>query len=376
MLLTHTPFLLSQAVTYSAHTAAAGAMSHNVSIMHQVSRNVSECSLRGGVLLHQRVGCALLVMLSVLLAAACSGSGELLYFTSDRDGNLDIYSVDPGEGTETNLTRTSDMDETSSRVSPNGKSVAFVSRSGDEAAVEVMRSDGSDRTLLSPRSGVQVGPRWSPDSGRLAYVDREAGPSIVVAAADGTERAQLTTLPGDDLGDWSDDGEAVAFTVMEGADRGIYTRNPDGVNEVRLTDKPDYSPVWAPRFRRIAFLSTRDDNPEIYLMDADGSNIVRLTRTGAAEYDISWSPDGRKLLFVSERHGNPEIYVQDPDDAEPTRLTRNNARDIQPVWSPDGERIAFVSYLYGNAEIFVMDADGANQVRVTNNPAEDTSPAW
>ena len=319
---------------------------------------------------------ALLWALFVLLASACSGSGDLVYFTSDRDGNLDIYSVAPGEGDETNLTRTGGMDETSPRLSPNGKALAFVSRSGEEAAVEVMRSDGSDRTLVSPRSGVQIGPRWSPDSGRLAYVDREAGPSIVVASADGTERAQLTTLPGDEVGDWSDDGEAVAFAVMEGADRGIYTRNPDGVNEVRLTDKPDYSPVWAPRFRRIAFLSTRDGNPEIYLMDGDGSNTVRLTRTGAAEYGISWSPDGRKLLFVSERHGNPEIYVQDPDDAEPTRLTRNNARDIQPVWSPDGERIAFVSYLHGNAEIFVMDADGEKQVRVTNNPAEDTSPAW
>ena len=320
--------------------------------------------------------CALLVVLSVLLAVACSGSGDLIYFTSDRDGNLDIYSVDLDEGGETNLTRTSDMDETSPRVSPNGKALAFVSRSGDEAAVEVMRSDGSDRTLVSRRSGVHGGPRWSPDSGRLAYEDRGADPSIFVAAADGTERAQLTTLPGDELGDWSDDGQAVTFAVLEGADRGIYIRNPDGVNEVRLTDKPDYSPVWASRFRRIAFLSSRDDNPEIYLMDADGSNIVRLTRTGAAEYDISWSPDGRRLLFVSERHGNPEIYIQDPDDAEPTRLTSNNARDIQPVWSPDGERIAFVSYLYGNAEIFVMDADGGNQVRVTNNPAEDTSPAW
>ena len=315
-------------------------------------------------------------MLLVLLASACSGSGDLIYFTSDRDGNLDIYSVDVGEGEETNLTNTGDIDETSPMVSPDGESVAFVSTSGGNVAVEVMRSDGSDRTLVSPQSGVHDGPRWSPDSDRIAYVDRQAGPSIFVVAADGTDPAKLTTLPGDDLGDWSDDGQSVAFAVVGGPEPGIYIRNPDGVNEVRLTDKPDYSPVWAPRFRRLAFLSTRDDNPEIYLVDTDGSNIVRLTRTGGAEYDISWSPDGRKLLFVSERHGNPEIYVQDPDESEPTRLTRNSTRDIQPVWSPDGERIAFVSYLYGNAEIFVMDADGGNQVRVTNNPAEDTSPAW
>ena len=100
-----------------------------------------------------------------------------------------------------------------------------------------MRSDGSDRALVSPHPGVHDGPRWSPDSDRLAYVDRGADPSIFVADADGTKRTQLTTLPGDDLGDWSDDGLAVAFAVQEGPDPGIYIRNPDGVNEVRLTDK-------------------------------------------------------------------------------------------------------------------------------------------
>ena len=165
-----------------------------------MSRKVSERRERGGVLIHRRVGCTFLWALLVLLASACSGSGDLIYFTSDRDGNLDIYSVDVGEGVETNMTNTGDVDETSPMVSPDGKSVAFVSKSGEDTAVEIMLSDGSERKLVSPHSGVQDGPRWSPDSDRLAYVDHGADPSIFVAAADGTKRTQLTTLPGDDLG--------------------------------------------------------------------------------------------------------------------------------------------------------------------------------
>ena len=160
-----------------------------------MSRNVSEWRARGGVLIQRGVGCALLWALSVLLASACSGSGDLIYYTSDRDGSLDIYSVDLGEGDETNLTRTNDVDETSPEVSPNGKSVAFVSRTGRDTAVEVMRSDGSDRALVSPHPGVHDGPRWSPDSDRLAYVDRGDGPSIFVAAADGTDPSQADDPP-------------------------------------------------------------------------------------------------------------------------------------------------------------------------------------
>ena len=143
--------------------------------------------------------CALLWALLVLLASACSGSGDLIYFTSDRDGNLDIYSVDLGEGDETNLTRTSDMDETSPRVSPNGKSVAFVSRSGEDTAAEVMRSDGSDRTLVSPRSGVHGGPVWSPDGERIAFVSYLYGNAeIFVMDADGGNQVRVTNNPAED----------------------------------------------------------------------------------------------------------------------------------------------------------------------------------
>jgi Tol biopolymer transport system component len=78
-------------------------------------------------------------------------------------------------------------------------------------------------------------------------------------------------------------------------------------------------------------------------MNADGSNVKRLTNNLSDDYGPKWSPDGRKILFDSERDGNREVYVMDADGGNQTRLTRNNATDSATSWSPDGSQIAFAS---------------------------------
>ena len=79
-----------------------------------------------------------------------------------------------------------------------------------------------------------------------------------------------------------------------------------------------------------------------------------------------------KIAFISNRDGNDEIYVMNADGSNQTRLTNNPAM-IRPSFSPDGSKIAFVSNRDGNYEIYVMNADGSNQTRLTNNPATDVS---
>jgi len=80
------------------------------------------------------------------------------------------------------------------------------------------------------------------------------------------------------------------------------------------------------------------------VMDADGSNQTRLTRDPADDSGPAWSPDGSRIAFMSYRDRNDEIYVMDADGSNQTRLTRDLANDIGPAWSPDGSRIAFESY--------------------------------
>ncbi len=170
----------------------------------------------------------------------------------------------------------------------------------------------------------------------------------------------------------------IAFSSNRDGNDEIYVMNPDGSEQVRLTNNAaaDNSPVWSPDGARIAFYSNRDGNNEIYVMNADGANQVRLTNNAAADDLPVWSPNGGRIAFLSNRDGNLEIYVMNADGGNQVRLTNNATLDDLPAWSPDGNRIAFLSNRDGNLEIYVMNADGTNQVRLTNNAAADNFPVW
>ena len=141
---------------------------------------------------------------------------------------------------------------------------------------------------------------------------------------------------------------------------------------------------------QIAFVSNRDGNPEIYVMDADGGNLRRLTNNPARDYAPSWSSDGKRIAFISDRDGHArrripgwfafEIYVMDADGGNQQNLTNHPSDDRSPSWSPDGTRIVFQSDRDNdrghNIEIYVMAADGSNQLNLTNNLTMDEDPSW
>ena len=143
---------------------------------------------------------------------------------------------------------------------------------------------------------------------------------------------------------------------------------------------------------QIAFVSDREGNPEIYVMDINGGNQRNLTNHPDRDRDPSWSPDGKRIAFVSDRDGHfradmpdtpsYEIYVMDADGGSQQNLTNNPHDDRGPAWSPDGKRIVFTSRReknqdgHFNLEIYVMDDDGRNQQNLTNNPNEDRYPSW
>ena len=170
----------------------------------------------------------------------------------------------------------------------------------------------------------------------------------------------------------------IAFRSNRDGNWEIYVMNADGSNVTRLANHPEgnESPAWSPDGRRIAFNSYRDGNLDIYVMNADGSNVTRLTNHPEGNGSPAWSPDGRRIAFTSYRDGNLDIYVMNADGSNVTRLTNHPEGNGSPAWSPDGRRIAFTSYRDGNWEIYVMNADGSNVTRLTNHPEQDTSPAW
>ena len=206
--------------------------------------------------------------------------------------------------------------------------------------LEVLRTSGEERTQVFSGGGEITHPKWGPDSDRLAYaLAQESGNAVYVSDSEGEESVLLSKVAADEVGGWSPEGDFVVFSVRDGAEQGLYVRNPEGVNEFRRTQSPDYGAVWSHDSRYIAFLSTRDGNSEIYVVDPEEGEEIRVTDSEAPEYDLSWSPNGKRLLFVTERDGNAEIYVVEikdrgmPDNL--TRLTHNELRDEQPTWSPN-----------------------------------------
>ncbi len=189
----------------------------------------------------------------------------------------------------------------------------------------------------------------------------------------------------------------IVFVSSRDGNFEIYVMDADGANQRRLTKNPakDYAPSWSPDGKHIAFISERDGHPgrapgwftsEIYVMDADGGNQQNLTNNPKDDWDPSWSPDGKRIAFHSNREGrfNYDIYVMDADGGNLQSLTDNRNNDWNPSWSPDGERIVFSSSREGHVEdkfgitdeIYVMDADGGNQQRLTDNRNNDWDPVW
>ena len=166
----------------------------------------------------------------------------------------------------------------------------------------------------------------------------------------------------------------IAFVSDRDGNNEIYVMNADGSGVRRLTDNQanDLAPSWSPDGQRITFVSDR----EIYVMNANGSDVRRLTNDPAGDWGPDWSPDGQRITFVSDRDGNNEIYVMNADGSGVRRLTDDPADDLNPIWSPDGRRIAFVSDRDGNNEIYVMNADGSGVRRLTNDPLDDWWPDW
>ncbi len=271
-----------------------------------------------------------------------------IVFASRRDGNFEIYSVNPNGTALTRLTMNTASDE-SPAWAPGGARIASMSTRDGNAEIYVMNADGTGQTRLTFNGAIDSDPTWSPDGTKLAFESNRDG------------------------------------------NFEIYVMNADGTGQTRLTINGaiDIHPAWSPDGTKLAFESNRDGNFEIYVMNADSTGQTRLTINGAIDSDPAWSPSGTKLAFESNRDGPFRIYLMNANGSAQTARTSGRGDDIEPAWSPaDGSKIVFASTRNGgNLEIYVMASAppppcakppcrGDVVTQLTRNAAIDFDPAW
>jgi len=201
---------------------------------------------------------------------------------------------------------------------------------------------------------------------------------IRIFAPGGFERFLLPQFSG--KSSWSPDGRevALAWTFSPGAADIVRINLEGDLSPLWLTTDPanDTEPAWSPDAETIAFTSNRDGTAHIYLINANGSGLRRLTSGTMPESEPDWSPGGEMLAFVSGDSGDSQIFVVDSDGSNLRQITDGPGLKKNPAWSLDGALIAFWSDRTGNKEIYIIGIDGEDLNQITDSPADEINPAW
>jgi hypothetical protein len=254
-------------------------------------------------------------------------------------------------------------------------SIAYQGNDGGFTVVSVTPNGAIQRNL-----GGGTGPSWSPTGSLIAFASQLPSSQIELStmAPDGSARTQVTSLGSASFPAWSPDGSKLALasysTTTNNYD--IWTVAANGTNPTQLTSSPaeDIAPSWSPDGSRISFVTNRDGDREIYVMDPDGGHLTDLTNRHASEEESAdWSPDGSKIVFSSiVPNGSPDVSVMDAAGGGVVRL----GVGYYPTWSPDGKRIAFTRSAAGGTDLFTMKTDGTDVVQVTHDGGEKLMTDW
>lgn len=310
------------------------------------------------------------------LLAGCGGTAASplqparLAFLSDRTGDLDIYVVNFPGGSHVNISNDPAGDGGHS-WSPTGTQLAFVSDRTGNWELYTVNANGTN-LVQRTNDGLPKGrTAWSPTGNLIAY---ECGTDIYVYNLTINTTTNLSGGNGNNTDpSWSPSGAQIVFASDRGGSWDIWVMDANGANVTKLTNDPavEQRPVWSPNGAQIAF----ERGSDVWVMNANGTSPLNLTSSlSTGGRWPTWSPNSSKVAF--ESGGN--IYTVNANGTGLTQLT-NISCDFTPHWSKSyggNSFIVFMRMQSGNAEVCVMTPNGAGVVNISNHPAVDEGPCW
>jgi TolB protein len=214
--------------------------------------------------------------------------------------------------------------------------IAYVVKQGPRYELRVADADGQNPQPMVISTEPIMSPAWSPDGTRMAYVSFQ-------------------------------NKKPILFVQSLAA-----SKQPAPVANYRGSNS---APAWSPDGKTLAAVLTRDGTSQIYLMNADGGNLRRLTTSGAIDTEPFFTPDGQSIYFTSDRGGSPQIYRMAASGGEATRITFDGDYNVSPRVSPDGKTLAYISRINGRFQLMAMDLE-SKQILALTDGQRDESPTF
>ncbi len=255
--------------------------------------------------------------------------------------------------------------------------LAYIVDSSGRKKLHLMDWDGYNSLRLVSK-GRTLSHSWSYDGQYIVYSsERNRMWKIYLLNLGNYRETVLFSSKGLNLVGGVSPGGRIAFSSSKDGSPEIYVININGSGSKKLTKSLgiDVSPVFSPDGSRIAFVSDRGGAPQIYVMDADGRGIRRITFEGNYNTSPAWSQDGKWIAFVGRKNGKNQIFMI-KSDATGLRQLTDRGNNESPAFSPDGLFIAFDSDRDGRRGIYIMRVNGEGQKRITPKSIKAMAPQW
>jgi TolB protein len=241
--------------------------------------------------------------------------------------------------------------------------------------------DGENQRRVTVNRSLAINPAWAADGRAIAYTSYRRGyPDIFVSyiyqgkmdqPTQGTDRIH-NFLPA-----FSPDGTKLAFMTNRDGNMEIYTVHRDGSNLRRVTRHPgnDTSPTWSPAGNQIAFTSDRSGSPQIYIVDADGLGQPRRVTSESWADRATWSPIFSEIAYAGRTGPGFDIKIVDIATQQVRVITDGIGSNESPAWAPNGRHLAFASTRAGRTHIFTVARDGQDLRQLTRQ-GNNLQPSW